>query len=102
MVRSELVRKIADANPLRESEEVEATVAVIFTEIENVLAGRNRVELRGFGVFVTRPRCAHTGRNHKSGTPLLIPARQVPWFRASNLLLKKINNAQTGKPESEI
>lgn len=91
MVRSELVRKIADANPLRESEEVEAAVAVIFTEIENALAGRNRVELRGFGVFVTRPRCAHMGRNPKNGTPLSIPARQVPWFRASNLLLDKIN-----------
>lgn len=91
MVRSELVRKIADTNPHLAPKAAEAVVAVVFMEIERALARGNRVELRGFGVFVTRPRCAHTGRNPKSGTPLSIPARQVPWFRASNLLLDKIN-----------
>ena len=90
MVRSELVRKIAEANPQFAPEAVEAAVLVIFKEIEYTLARSNRVEIRGFGVFVTRARRAHMGRNPKNGVPVAIAAKHVPWFRASNLLLDRL------------
>ena len=92
MVRSELIRKIAEMNPQLAPEAVEAAVLVIFREIENALARSNRVQIRRFGVFVTRPRRAHMGRNPKNGVPMSIAAKHVPWFRASNLLLDRLND----------
>lgn len=92
MVRSELIRKIAEMNPQLAPEAVEAAVLVIFREIENALARSNRVQIRRFGVFVTRPRRAHMGRNPKNGVTVVIAAKHVPWFRASNLLLDRLND----------
>ena len=53
MLRSELIRKLADSNPDLPAEDVERLVAAIFEAISARLAAGGRVELRGFGAFST-------------------------------------------------
>ncbi len=39
------------------------------------------VELRGFGTFSTRQRDGRTGRNPRTGAPVDVPAKKVPYFK---------------------
>ena len=55
MTKSELIARLAEANPHLFQRDVERIVSTIFDEISYALARGDRVELRGFGAF---SRCA--------------------------------------------
>jgi integration host factor subunit beta len=91
MVRSELVQKIAEERPHLSPKDVEAAVEAIFKRIEDALASGKRVEIRGFGAFLSRQRKARMGRNPRSGLAVSIPAKCVPWFKPSDILHGRLN-----------
>lgn len=92
MVRSELVRKIAEANPHLSPLDAEAAVEAILNAITDKLAHGHRVELRGFGIFASKDREARMGRNPRNGASVPVAAKQVPLFKASKRLLERLNN----------
>lgn len=92
MVRSELVRKIAEAHPHLSPLDVEAVVKAILNAIIDRLADGHRVELRGFGSFVSKVRDARISQNPRNGTPVPVAAKQVPLFKASKRLLERLNS----------
>ena len=51
MTKSELIARLADANPHLYQRDVERIVSAIFDEITDALSRGDRVELRGFGAF---------------------------------------------------
>jgi integration host factor subunit beta len=81
VLRSELIRKLADSNPDLPAEDLERLVAAIFEAISARLAAGGRVELRGFGIFSTRSRDSRIGRNPRTGEPVSIAAKRVPYFK---------------------
>ena len=91
MIRSELVLKIAEAHPDLQPNEVELIVSTFFDEISKRLAADGRVELRGFGAFSTRARDARTGRNPRTGEPMVIKASTQPKFKAGKGLKDSVN-----------
>lgn len=91
MIRSELVQKIADANPHLGQREAERIVATILDSIGDRLAEGGRVELRGFGAFSTRGREARTGRNPRTGEAVLVDAKRVPHFKPGKELRERLN-----------
>ena len=91
MLRSELILKLADENPDLRPEDLEKVVSVILDEIADALARGDRVELRGFGAFSVRQRKARTGRNPRTGTPVQIEAKAVPFFRPGKELRARVN-----------
>ncbi len=91
MIRSELSRNIALAHPDLRADEVELIIRVFFAEISERLAANGRVELRGFGVFSTRPHEARTGRNPRTGDVVSIAAKRVPYFKPGKELLERLN-----------
>ena len=78
MIRSELIQKLAEANPDLALRDVEAIVTTFFDEISRRLAADGRVELRGFGAFSTRARGARTGRNPRTGEVVEVDATRGP------------------------
>ena len=62
MIKSELVHRISDQKPQLYGRDVEKVVNTVLEEIAAALARGDRVELRGFGVFVIKLREARTGR----------------------------------------
>jgi integration host factor subunit beta len=46
----------------------------------------DKVEIRGFGSFRTRPRRARTGRNPRTGVPVEVPAKRIPFFTPSKAI----------------
>lgn len=91
MIKSELVQKLAEANPGLQQKVVERVVTTIFDEIVEALASGKRVELRGFGAFSTRDRMARTGRNPRTGEAVAVEAKRVPYFKAGKELRERLN-----------
>ena len=77
MIRSELVEKIAEANPDLYQRDVERIVPTVFNEIIEALADGDRVELRGFGAFSVKKRDARVGRNPRTGEAVQVEEDQV-------------------------
>ncbi len=91
MIKSELVQRIAEANPHLYQRDVEHIVNAILDEITEALARGDRVELRGFGAFSTRARDARTGRNPRTGETIKIAASKTPKFKAGKGLKDAVN-----------
>ena len=91
MIRSELLAALAKDNPELRAEEVEQVVDIFFDEIAARLADGGRVELRGFGAFSTRERDARTGRNPRTGEPVEVPAKRVPYFKPGKDMRESLN-----------
>ena len=91
MTRSELIVKIAEANPHLYQQDVERIVTTIFDEITEALAQGNRVELRGFGAFTVRERSARKGRNPRSGEAVDVQAKFTPHFKTGKQLRDRLN-----------
>ena len=92
MIRSELVQKIASENNDLRLEEVERIVDAFFDSIVDQLASGGRVELRGFGAFSTRGRESRTGRNPRTGAPVAVKAKAVPYFKPGKEMRERLND----------
>ena len=91
MIRSELVQLLAVENPDLSQREVEKIVAVFFDSIATHLSTGRRVELRGFGAFSTRARVARVGRNPRTGDPVDVEAKHVPYFKPGKEMRARLN-----------
>ena len=91
MIRSELVQKVADANPHLGQRDAERIVASILDAVTTRLAEGGRVELRGFGAFSTRDRSARTGRNPRTGEAVPVESKRVPHFKPGKELRERLN-----------
>ncbi len=91
MIRSELVQLLAADNPDLAQREIERVVSIFFDAIAEQLAAGKRVELRGFGAFSTRARVARVGRNPRTGDPVDVTAKQVPYFKPGKEMRARLN-----------
>ena len=98
MIKSELIRKIATANPHLYQRDIERIVNVILEEIISALTRDDRVELRGFGAFTVRHRAARQGRNPRTGETVFVDEKFVPFFKTGKELRERLNrNCSGGK-----
>jgi integration host factor subunit beta len=91
MIKSELIAKLAAENPHLTQRDVERVVGVILDRIINALELGGRVELRGFGAFSVRSRPARAGRNPRTGDPVDVRAKHVPFFKSGKELRARLN-----------
>ncbi|KAB2848276.1 MAG: integration host factor subunit beta [Hyphomicrobiaceae bacterium] len=100
MIKSELIDKIAEANPHLFHKDIERIVNVILGEIIDALARGDRVELRGFGAFTVKHRSARQGRNPRTGATVRVDEKFVPFFKTGKELRERINQ-KPGAPRKE-
>ncbi len=96
MIKSELVSQVAAANPHLYQRDVERIINTIFEEITDALAKGDRVELRGFGAFSVKTRPARLGRNPRTGEPVAVEAKHVPFFKTGKELRDRLNGGLSG------
>jgi integration host factor subunit beta len=94
MIKSELVQRLAEANPHLYQRDVEAIVTAIFDEIAAALTRGDRVELRGFGAFSVRRRQARVGRNPRTGDSVEVAEKHVPFFKTGKQLRDRLKQQQ--------
>ena len=91
MIKSELIQKVAGANPHLFHRDVERIINIVLDEITGALARGDRVELRGFGAFSTRQRESRTGRNPRTGDSVAVPEKRVPYFKPGKEMRARLN-----------
>ncbi len=99
MIRSELVQKLCDDHPDLTQKEIERVVSAFFDSITGQLRKGGRVELRGFGAFSTRSRDARKGRNPRTGEPVDVSAKRVPYFKPGKEMRERLNLSQAAPAE---
>ena len=99
MIKSELIDRIAKRNPHLYRRDLENIVNTMLGEITKSLARRDRVELRGFGVFHAKQRDARIGRNPRNGTEIHVSAKAVPAFKIGKEMHQRLNAVGSDRPE---
>lgn len=94
MIKSELVQRIANRNPQLYQRDVENIVNAILDEITGALARGDRVELRGFGAFSVKRRDARVGRNPRTGEPVSVDEKFVPFFKTGKEMRERLNDGE--------
>ena len=91
MTKSDLIKRLAEANPHLYIRDIERIVSTVFEQISAALARGDRVELRGFGAFSVRSRGERMGRNPRTGDEVAVPNKVVPYFKTGKELRERLN-----------
>jgi integration host factor subunit beta len=91
MIKSELIQRVAAANPHLFHRDVERIINIVLDEITGALARGDRVELRGFGAFTVKHRAARQGRNPRTGDTVFVEDKYVPFFKTGKELRERLN-----------
>ncbi len=89
MTKAELVGDVARRTGLTRKE-----VALVINEalevMKEALINKERIELRGFGVFEVRKRKGRLARNPRTQEPIAVPDRWVVVFKASKVIKEEL------------
>ena len=86
-----LVEALKAQSGLTKNEAV-AVVDVFFNEMLKAMARGDRVEIRGFCSFYVKKYKAYTGRNPKTGEPVKIQAKRLPFFKCGKELKERVDH----------
>jgi integration host factor subunit beta len=92
MNKTELIRRVAAANPHLTPGDAELVGATIFDVITTALMHGERVELRRFGAFTVRKHDARIGRNPRTGDTVAISEKHVPFFKTGKVLHRRLQS----------
>jgi len=90
MTKAELVELIAQETGVSKKD-TGVVVNLIMENIGKALVAGDKVEVRGFGSFKVKSRNARQARNPRTGESVAVPAKRVPYFKASNELKARLN-----------
>jgi DNA-binding protein HU-beta len=80
MIKLDIVNQVAERTGVSK-QKAEQVVDSLFSAMKDALADGKRIELRGFGVFVVKPRKRGVGRNPRTGREVPIPAGRTIRFK---------------------
>ena len=104
MTKSELIEKISETLKLPAGK-AEAIVNTIFDSMVKALERGEGIEIRGFGSFTVRPYKPYSGRNPRTGQPVDVPAKRLPFFKVGKELKEIVNESRhlpiTGGPDDD-
>jgi len=92
VTKSELIEAIAREQSHLPLKDVELAVKYLVERLSHALASGQRIEIRGFGSFSLRYREPRLGRNPKTGEPVALPGRYVPYFKPGKELRDRVNS----------
>ncbi len=92
MNKSDIAKKLAEEMNIKKiiAEEV---VDIVFDSMTEALKNDDKVEIRGFGSIKNRKYGSYTGRNPKTGEPIKVPEKKLPFFKIGKELKERINRA---------
>lgn len=101
MTKSELVDAVAERLKLPRGK-AEFIVNCVFDSMVEALRKGQGIEIRGFGSFTVREYKSYEGRNPRSGAPVHVAPKRLPFFRVGKELRERVNagagNGQAAAP----
>src|SRR5207344_1390573 len=93
MTKSEMIDAIAARAELTKAR-AEMVVNCVFDAMTEALQRGEGIEIRGFGSFTVRPYKAYSGRNPRTGEPVPVPPKRLPFFKVGKELRELVNNSR--------
>lgn len=90
MNKNDLIGSVAETSGLSKND-AGLAVEAVFDTITKSLSSGDEVRLVGFGTFSVAKRKASTGRNPRTGEPMMIKASNQPKFKAGKGLKDAVN-----------
>lgn len=89
MNKSELIEQLSVTKDIsvKRAEEI---VTMIFGAMTEALVEGDRIEIRGLGSFVVKDYGTYTGRNPKTGEPITVNPKKLPFFKVGKELKERI------------
>jgi integration host factor subunit beta len=94
MTKSELVERLLKKGARGRGEAVRV-VETVFECLEKALRQGARIEIRGLGSFCVRSYQGYQGRNPKTGEPIAVKPKRLPYFKPSKTFVQEINKSIT-------
>jgi len=80
VIKLDIINRLADQTGIPKLK-AEQAVDALFHSMKEALARGDRIELRGFGVFIVKPRKRGVGRNPRTGEEVAIPSGKTIRFK---------------------
>ena len=90
MTKSDLIETIAQQAGLTK-DKASVVVNSIFNLMVDAMANGERIEIRNFGNFTVRQYDAYVGRNPKTGEPVYVGPKRMPFFKVGLELKRRVN-----------
>ncbi len=90
MIKAELIEALANKAGLTRSK-AKDVVKTVFNSMANALADGHRVEIRSLGSFRVKHYDGYAGRNPKTGEPIKVKAKKLPFFKCSRELKERVD-----------
>jgi len=94
MTKSELIELISTKTKLPKGK-AEQVVNCIFESMVDALKTGEGIEIRGFGSFTVREYKSYEGRNPRTGSPVHVAPKRLPFFKVGKELRERVNDGQT-------
>lgn len=72
--------------------QVENVINNIFQAMMETMLSGGRIEIRGFASFFVKEYKAYQGRNPKTGSPVKVDEKRLPFFKVGKELRKFLND----------
>ena len=92
VTKSDLIETVAQKLHLPKGK-AELIVNCVFDSMEESLKKGERIEIRGFGSFEIRHYKAYEGRNPRTGDPVGVQPKRLPFFKVGKELKERVNEA---------
>lgn len=91
MNKSDLIGIVASKKDLsfKKAEEI---INTIFGSLTQAMHAGERIEIRGFGSFVVKDYKSYTGRNPKTGEPIMVKPKRLPFFKVGKEIKDRVGN----------
>jgi integration host factor subunit beta len=90
MNKADLVNALKNKNGFTR-QQAEKIVDIFFNTMSEALANGERVEIRGFGSIFVKDYKSYTGRNPKTGEPVVVKPKRLPFFRCGKELKERVD-----------
>jgi integration host factor subunit beta len=94
MTKSELIDALAARRTDLTKARAELVVNCVFDAMTEALQKGEGIEIRGFGSFTVRPYKPYSGRNPRTGEPVDVPAKRLPFFKVGKELKEIVNGSR--------
>jgi integration host factor subunit beta len=95
VTKSELIEVVASEANLTKGR-AELVINTIFESMVEALQRGEGIEIRGFGSFTVRQYKAYEGRNPRTGDPVHVAPKRLPFFKVGKDLRQRVNGERNG------
>lgn len=89
MNKSELIEQLSVKKDIS-NKRAEDVVNIIFSSLTDAMVQGDRIEIRGLGSFVIKDYTTYTGRNPKTGEPITVRPKKLPFFKVGKELKERV------------